>query len=140
MLLYSLFTIFMYGLEKWWHIVEKNNYLVGMAYGVQIKVEDFFSLFFSDDAVGFVESFHRNCGDKGSLVLFSFCAWWIFTNVSKAVHFLLPNDRFYFAFQILNAVRGLLILNLGIPVKFRFSILLRYILVQICIFFCEQEI
>lgn len=29
-----------------------------------IKVEDFFSLFFSDDAVGFVESFHRNCGDK----------------------------------------------------------------------------
>lgn len=30
----------------------------------QIKVEDFFSFFFSDDAVDFMESFHKRCGDK----------------------------------------------------------------------------
>ncbi|GAB2224312.1 hypothetical protein Drorol1_Dr00005065 [Drosera rotundifolia] len=29
-----------------------------------IKVEEFFNLFFSDDAVGFVESFRKQCGDK----------------------------------------------------------------------------
>ncbi|CAJ1938651.1 unnamed protein product [Sphenostylis stenocarpa] len=29
-----------------------------------IKVEDFFRYFFSDDAVNFVESFHKKCGDK----------------------------------------------------------------------------
>ncbi|KAJ8900174.1 hypothetical protein K2173_024814 [Erythroxylum novogranatense] len=29
-----------------------------------IKVEEFFNLFFSDDAVGFVKSFHKECGDK----------------------------------------------------------------------------
>ncbi|OAY62534.1 protein VASCULAR ASSOCIATED DEATH 1, chloroplastic [Manihot esculenta] len=29
-----------------------------------IKVEEFFSLFFSDDAINFVESFHKRCGDK----------------------------------------------------------------------------
>ncbi|KAM1175321.1 hypothetical protein ACFX13_028408 [Malus domestica] len=31
-----------------------------------IKVEDFFSLFFSDDV--FTESFHRSCGDKGKFL------------------------------------------------------------------------
>ncbi|KAK4788610.1 hypothetical protein SAY86_019929 [Trapa natans] len=30
----------------------------------QITVDDFFSLFFSDDAVDFMESFHKKCGDK----------------------------------------------------------------------------
>ncbi|KAJ4727269.1 GRAM domain family protein, putative isoform 1 [Melia azedarach] len=30
----------------------------------QMRVEEFFSLFFSDDAVSFMESFHRKCGDK----------------------------------------------------------------------------
>nr|KJB24885.1 hypothetical protein B456_004G166100 [Gossypium raimondii] len=29
-----------------------------------IKVEEFFNLFFSDNAVNFIESFHRRCGDK----------------------------------------------------------------------------
>ncbi|GMI75806.1 VASCULAR ASSOCIATED DEATH1 [Hibiscus trionum] len=29
-----------------------------------IKVEEFFNLFFSDNAVSFIESFHRRCGDK----------------------------------------------------------------------------
>ncbi|XP_044503062.1 protein VASCULAR ASSOCIATED DEATH 1, chloroplastic-like isoform X2 [Mangifera indica] len=29
-----------------------------------MKVEEFFYLFFSDDAVNFTESFHRKCGDK----------------------------------------------------------------------------
>ncbi|KAI8545481.1 hypothetical protein RHMOL_Rhmol07G0043200 [Rhododendron molle] len=29
-----------------------------------ITVEEFFNLFFSDDAVDFLESFHRSCGDK----------------------------------------------------------------------------
>ncbi|KAH8488262.1 hypothetical protein H0E87_024074 [Populus deltoides] len=29
-----------------------------------IKVEEFFNLFFSDDAASFVESFHSRCGDK----------------------------------------------------------------------------
>nr|CAN61799.1 hypothetical protein VITISV_044292 [Vitis vinifera] len=29
-----------------------------------IKVEEFFTLFFSDDAVDFIESFHKRCGDK----------------------------------------------------------------------------
>ncbi|KAL9303595.1 hypothetical protein ACSQ67_020858 [Phaseolus vulgaris] len=29
-----------------------------------IKVEDFFRYFFSDDAVNFLESFHKKCGDK----------------------------------------------------------------------------
>ncbi|XP_027334828.1 protein VASCULAR ASSOCIATED DEATH 1, chloroplastic isoform X2 [Abrus precatorius] len=29
-----------------------------------IKVEDFFRYFFSDDAVNFLESFHKRCGDK----------------------------------------------------------------------------
>lgn len=29
-----------------------------------INVEQFFNLFISDDAVGFVESFHKKCGDK----------------------------------------------------------------------------
>ncbi|XP_058221721.1 protein VASCULAR ASSOCIATED DEATH 1, chloroplastic isoform X1 [Rhododendron vialii] len=29
-----------------------------------IRVEEFFNLFFSDDAVDFLESFHRSCGDK----------------------------------------------------------------------------
>lgn len=32
---------------------------------VQIKVEDFFNYFFSDNAVNFMESFHKSCGDKG---------------------------------------------------------------------------
>ncbi|KAH9733433.1 protein VASCULAR ASSOCIATED DEATH 1 [Citrus sinensis] len=32
----------------------------------QMKVEDFYSLFFSDDTVNFIESFHRKCGDKGA--------------------------------------------------------------------------
>ncbi|KAB1200780.1 putative membrane protein C20F10.07 [Morella rubra] len=31
-----------------------------------IKVEDFFSLFFSDDSVAFIEAFHKRCGDKGA--------------------------------------------------------------------------
>ncbi|CAN0921874.1 Protein VASCULAR ASSOCIATED DEATH 1, chloroplastic [Linum grandiflorum] len=30
----------------------------------QIKVEEFFGLFFSDDSTGFTESFHSRCGDK----------------------------------------------------------------------------
>ncbi|KAL9429893.1 hypothetical protein AB3S75_025310 [Citrus x aurantiifolia] len=30
----------------------------------QMKVEDCYSLFFSDDTVNFIESFHRKCGDK----------------------------------------------------------------------------
>ncbi|XP_058104305.1 protein VASCULAR ASSOCIATED DEATH 1, chloroplastic-like isoform X2 [Magnolia sinica] len=30
----------------------------------QIRTEEFFSLFFSDEAVDFVETFHRKCGDK----------------------------------------------------------------------------
>ncbi|KAH9733435.1 protein VASCULAR ASSOCIATED DEATH 1 [Citrus sinensis] len=34
--------------------------------GLQMKVEDFYSLFFSDDTVNFIESFHRKCGDKGA--------------------------------------------------------------------------
>ncbi|MFQ6655024.1 hypothetical protein Gotur_025757, partial [Gossypium turneri] len=29
-----------------------------------IKVEEFFNLFFPDNAVNFIESFHRRCGDK----------------------------------------------------------------------------
>ncbi|CBI16667.3 hypothetical protein VitviT2T_023309 [Vitis vinifera] len=29
-----------------------------------IKVEEFFTFFFSDDAVDFIESFHKRCGDK----------------------------------------------------------------------------
>ncbi|XP_043717212.1 protein VASCULAR ASSOCIATED DEATH 1, chloroplastic-like [Telopea speciosissima] len=29
-----------------------------------VQVEDFFNLFFSDDAVEFTELFHKNCGDK----------------------------------------------------------------------------
>lgn len=37
---------------------------------MQIMVEDFFSLFFSDDAIDFMESFHKRCGDKGGLTLF----------------------------------------------------------------------
>ncbi|KAK9202579.1 hypothetical protein WN944_017791 [Citrus x changshan-huyou] len=32
----------------------------------QMKVEDFYSLFFSDDTFNFIESFHRKCGDKGA--------------------------------------------------------------------------
>ena len=32
---------------------------------LQIKVEDFFSFYFSDDAVDFVSSYHEKCGDKG---------------------------------------------------------------------------
>ena len=35
---------------------------------LQIKVEEFFNLYFSDNAVNFIESFHRRCGDKGSLL------------------------------------------------------------------------
>ncbi|MBA0736371.1 hypothetical protein Gogos_009933, partial [Gossypium gossypioides] len=31
----------------------------------QMKVEEFFNLYFSDKAVSFIESFHRRCGDKG---------------------------------------------------------------------------
>ncbi|KAJ0112598.1 hypothetical protein Patl1_00107 [Pistacia atlantica] len=31
-----------------------------------MKVEEFFYLLFSDDAVNFTESFHRKCGDKGA--------------------------------------------------------------------------
>ncbi|PPR98141.1 hypothetical protein GOBAR_AA22532 [Gossypium barbadense] len=32
----------------------------------QMKVEEFFNLYFSDKAVNFIESFHRRCGDKGA--------------------------------------------------------------------------
>lgn len=32
---------------------------------MQIRAEEFFNLFFSDDSVNFHESFHRKCGDKG---------------------------------------------------------------------------
>lgn len=32
---------------------------------LQINVEQFFNLFISDDAVGFIKSFHNKCGDKG---------------------------------------------------------------------------
>ncbi|KAK5811080.1 hypothetical protein PVK06_026399 [Gossypium arboreum] len=32
--------------------------------GLQMKVEEFFNLYFSDKAVNFIESFHRRCGDK----------------------------------------------------------------------------
>ncbi|XP_052879393.1 protein VASCULAR ASSOCIATED DEATH 1, chloroplastic-like [Gossypium arboreum] len=35
-----------------------------MFLGPQIKVEEFFNLFLSDNAVNFVKSFHRRCGDK----------------------------------------------------------------------------
>ncbi|KAF5446122.1 hypothetical protein F2P56_031775 [Juglans regia] len=31
---------------------------------IPIKVEDFFSFFFTDDAFSFTESFHKRCGDK----------------------------------------------------------------------------
>lgn len=37
---------------------------------MQIRVEEFFDLFFSDDALDFLESFHRTCGDKGTLIWF----------------------------------------------------------------------
>ncbi|KAH1073705.1 hypothetical protein J1N35_026033 [Gossypium stocksii] len=33
-----------------------------------IKVEEFFNLFLSDNAVNFIKSFHRRCGDKGKLL------------------------------------------------------------------------
>ncbi|KAK9142886.1 hypothetical protein Syun_012286 [Stephania yunnanensis] len=29
-----------------------------------VEVEEFFNFFFSDDAIGFVQTFHRKCGDK----------------------------------------------------------------------------
>lgn len=32
---------------------------------VQIDVEEFFQLFFSDDAIGFNKGFHTKCGDDG---------------------------------------------------------------------------
>lgn len=35
---------------------------------MQIKVEDFFNFFFSDDAISCTELFHKRCGDKGSLL------------------------------------------------------------------------
>ncbi|KAH9610061.1 hypothetical protein KSS87_003354 [Heliosperma pusillum] len=34
------------------------------AHGQQITVEEFYNYFFSDDAAGFVESYHKACGDK----------------------------------------------------------------------------
>lgn len=34
---------------------------------LQVKVDEFFHIFFSDDAAGFQDSFHRKCGDKGKL-------------------------------------------------------------------------
>lgn len=39
---------------------------------VQVRAEEFFNLFFSDDSVSFHESFHRKCGDKGGL-LYLYC-------------------------------------------------------------------
>lgn len=32
---------------------------------MQIRAEEFFNLFFSDDSVNFHEVFHTKCGDKG---------------------------------------------------------------------------
>lgn len=40
---------------------------------VQIKVDDFFRFFFSDEAVSFVESFHKQCGDTGDLFPYLIC-------------------------------------------------------------------
>lgn len=48
-----------------------TNFLNWTLFNVmQITVEEFFNLFFSDDAIPFMESFHKRCGDKGSLTLF----------------------------------------------------------------------
>lgn len=35
---------------------------------MQIRAEEFFNLFFSDDSVNFHEVFHTKCGDKGDWV------------------------------------------------------------------------
>lgn len=43
-------------------------YLNRVSLCLQIPVEEFFRLFFSDGAVSFVESFHKNCGDKGKAI------------------------------------------------------------------------
>lgn len=32
---------------------------------MQVRAEEFFNIFFSDDSVNFHESFHAKCGDKG---------------------------------------------------------------------------
>ena len=37
----------------------------------QIKVEEFFDFFFSDDAAKFQELFHKKCGDRGAWISFS---------------------------------------------------------------------
>ncbi|MBA0805085.1 hypothetical protein Gohar_004629, partial [Gossypium harknessii] len=37
-----------------------------MFLGLQIKVEEFFNLYFSDNAINFIKSFHTRRGDKGA--------------------------------------------------------------------------
>ncbi|WVZ17549.1 hypothetical protein V8G54_010531 [Vigna mungo] len=46
--------------NRTWQVLESENAQSVMS----IKVEDFFRYFFSDDAVNFLESFHKKCGDK----------------------------------------------------------------------------
>lgn len=65
---------------------------------MQIKVEDFFRYFFSDDAVNFLKSFHERCGDKGRLnetnvTHFSQFAFWNFLVAVLVIYFILIKVR-----------------------------------------------
>lgn len=68
---------------------------------MQIKVEDFFNFFFSDDAISCTELFHKRCGDKGSLLGMKFS----YSNVIFLV-FLSKNmgQIFFHVFHVVNFV------------------------------------
>jgi hypothetical protein len=100
-------------------------------YDVQIKVEDFFSFFFSDDAVSCNELFHNRCGDKGSLpsqnsyeisylnVIFLVS---LLKNMGQMFFHIFYAVNFFFAFQTFGAVRGILMKYMGMPVMCHFNI------------------
>lgn len=91
---------------------------------MQIPVEEFFRLFFSDGAVSFVESFHKNCGDKGKvisdgiiLLLVLLCSY---ISLSAGVSF--DNQKRHFYLQSLGVALGNLMKSLDTLAMSRFNI------------------
>lgn len=114
-------------------------------------MEEFFQFFFSDQAVDFQDSFHRKCGDKGNwgvdveylyiyfLINFqvnsSVILMFFFSLLSKYVSgcFLLFIASLLTFFQILSALNGILMKNLGTLAMCHFNIQLSFILVIMCV-------
>lgn len=99
-------------------------YLSRVSLCLQIPVEEFFRLFFSDGAVSFVESFHKNCGDKGRAISdgIILLLLLLYTYISLSSGVFCNDQKTHFYLQSLGVALGNLMKSLGTLAKSHFNI------------------